>query len=407
MRRHKLAVLLVLGTAVALILGACSIPTEDTLPTDTPPAATALPTETGGGIDQEVQQYCENVGGVYQLIDEGEGPIGYCVMDETLVCNALDLFNHECYFEVGGGGGQDLPTPTPWAFPTPAWDVQSRWPYGLPEIAIPMEQTFDGPVQVYVLLGSDWMAHRGDEDLTDAILIVMLDTDRNSATVVSVPRDLYVYIPGFGMGRINQAWTLGGIDTVKAAVRYNFGLEVDGVAYARMAAFEKFIDLSLGGVEVYVTQPIIEKCGDLTINLAPGMVYMDGEYALCYARGRSFSSDYSRMSRQQELLLAMKNRFVARAANDPVGLAKELYGAYVDAGIKTDVSLLDLPGLVWSVIEAQDSLHFYRIIPPLVEHFDHPESGAWLLQMPTPEAMHNFLYAALMGLGSEDLDPRD
>lgn len=283
-----------------------------------------------------------------------------------------------------------VPTMTPWAFSTPSQDFEYQWPYGIPAMAIPIESTFDGPVKVYVLLGSDWMKHRNNQDATDAIMLVLVDTESDAAMLVSIPRDLYVFIPGFGMGRINRAWSIGQFDAVRETVRYNFGLEVDGVVYARIYAIESFIDNGLGNLFVQVREPIFEKCGDLVINLVPGEVFMDGEYAMCYARSRMMSSDYSRMSRQQEILAAMKKRFFERAMDHPVGLAEDLYEAFVYAGIKTDISILDIPGLVAMAMDVEDSVDFALITPPLVEHFDHPETGAWLLQMPTPDVIYDF-----------------
>ena len=291
---------------------------------------------------------------------------------------------------------QDLPDPTPtvWAFSTPSQDFEHEWPYGIPAMAIPIESTFDGPVKVYVLLGSDWMEHREHQDATDAIMLVLVDTESDAATIISVPRDLYVFIPGFGMGRINVAWSLGGLEAVRETIRHNFGLNVEGIVYARIYAMERFIDQGLGGVTVSVREPIYEECGDVIINLSTGSAFMDGEYALCYARARMLTSDYSRMSRQKELLLAMKKGFLVRAANDPIGLAEEIYASYVDAGVRTDISILDLPGLVWMAVETQDT-RYYRIVPPLVEHFDHPETGAWLLLMPTPDVIYDFFRIVL------------
>jgi len=291
--------------------------------------------------------------------------------------------------------GQTLPSPTPWVFPTPYWDNTTiNWPYGIPTMAIPVEETFEGPVKVYVLLGSDWMPHR-DHDLTDAVMLVLVNTETDSATVISIARDLYVFIPGFGWGRINQPWALGGFDTVKETIRYNFGLEVDGVVYARIYAVENFIDNGLGHLFVQVSEPIIERCGDLVIDLIPGEVFMDGEYAMCYARSRMMTSDFSRMVRQQEILSAMKKRFFERAMNHPVALGEDLYAAFVLSGIKTDIQILDVPGLVEIAVDVKDDIDFALIAPPLVEHFDHPESGAWLLQMPTPKKTYEFFIGLL------------
>ena len=318
-------------------------------------------------------------------------------------CESLEIcyrtWETDCPIE-SPGGGQALPTlspePTPWVFPTPFWDnTNLKWPYGVTAMAIPIEATFGGPVKVYVLLGSDWMPHR-DQDLTDTVMLVLVNTEDDTAEVISVARDLYVFIPGYGWGRINVAWSLGGFETVKETVRYNFGLEVDGVVYARINAVESFIDNGLGSLYVQVGEPIVERCGDLEINLLPGEVIMDGEYAICYARSRMMTSDFSRMVRQQEILDAMKKRFFERALDNPVELAEQLYRSFSYSGVKTDIPLLDVPSLVAVAIDIGENVDFHLIAPPLVEHFDHPESGAWLLQMPTPYNMYSYLIQVIV-----------
>ena len=289
-----------------------------------------------------------------------------------------------------------VPQATPWVFSTPFWDnTNLKWPYGISGMAIPVESTFSGSVKVYVALGSDWLPHRDDQDLTDVIMLVLVDAENNKATIIGVPRDLYVFVPGFGMSRINVAWSLGGFDTIKETIRYNFGLDVDGVVYTRIHAFENLIDNGLGGITVNVTKPIVEWCGDLEINLLPGPVFMDGEYASCYARGRMRTGDFSRMGRQQEILSAMKEKFFENAADNPVHLAEDLYAAFILSGIKTDIGVLDLPHMVWLVLETQDDLSFHLMGIPMLEHFDHPESGAWLWQMPNPEDMYSYIIQAM------------
>lgn len=400
MSRRYLAILLTL-----IALAACSVPTADTLPSATPEAE---PAATLGPVAEDAAAFCEEMGGDIKMIDEGEREIAYCVFEDGRVCGALEMFLEPdaCPMEIGGGEqptatSTPLPSPTPWAFPTPAWDVEFKWPYGLPDPVPAVEATFLGDYRVYVLLGSDWMAHRGDQDLTDAVAIVIKHPDATSASVISVPRDLYVYIPGYGMGRINQAWGLGRFQAIRDTVRYNFGLDVDGVIYGRIYALQRFIDDGLGGVEVYVRSPVVETCGDVYVNAVEGRYFMNGATAMCFARGRGQSSDYQRMERQQDLLLAMLKKFIAKAAGDPISFGEALYDAYVDAGVATDIGFLQAPGLIWQAVGTEE-ISTYRIVPPYVEHFDHPETGAWLLQPPDQLAVHQMMLLAIDG---EDWNP--
>lgn len=297
-----------------------------------------------------------------------------------------------------GGGEEPTPAPTATAieYPDPVWDVTSGWPYGLPRMAHPIESTFDGKAKVYIMLGSDAMPHRSF-DLTDAIVAVFVIEEKDAISIVSIPRDLYVYLPGWGMGRINKAWEIGGYDLVDKVFTYNFGIKPSGIVYGRMSAFTRFVDVALGGVTVDVTASIYEKCGDTRVNMLPGVYEMSGQTALCFVRGRSASSDYDRMGRQQDMLRGLFSGFMEAAGDDPIKLGESLYETYKDAGVKTDIVIFDLPDIIWSVINSTEEIYYYRMIPPVVEHIDHPESGAWLLIPPLTYDMEMLIDLAIGG----------
>lgn len=297
-----------------------------------------------------------------------------------------------------GGGEEPKPTATPIEYPEPVWDVEDAWPYGLPIPAQPVEATFGGDVDAYVLLGSDSMPHRGEGDLTDAIVVVFVRRDLNEISVMSIPRDLYVYLPGWGMSRINKAWDIGGRELIDKVFTYNFGIKPEGIVFGRMGAFTSFVDNVLGGVTVDISNPVYEKCGDVWVNAVPGTYDMNGLVALCFVRGRTYSSDFDRMSRQHDMLEALATGFIDSAGDDPIKFGENLYGTYKDAGVQTDVEIFAMPNLIWSVINARDNIHYYRLIPPLVEHLDHPVSGAWLLIPPENEDMRELIDFAMAGL---------
>jgi len=299
------------------------------------------------------------------------------------------------------GGGEEptpKPTATPIEYPEPVWDVENAWPYGLPVPMQPVEATFGGDVKAYVLLGSDSMPHRNAGDLTDAIVVVFVRQDLNEISVMSIPRDLYVYLPGWGMGRINTAWNIGGMELVDKVFTYNFGIKPEAIAFGRMGAFVSFVDEVLGGVTVDITNPVYERCGDTWVNAIPGTYDMGGQVALCFVRGRSHSSDFDRMSRQHDMFRALLSGFLEAAGDDPIKLGENLYDTYLQAGVKTDLEVFELPNLIYSVMNAKDDIYYYRLIPPLVEHLNHPVSGAWLLIPPDNEEMRELLEFAMAGL---------
>ncbi|MFN4293578.1 MAG: LCP family protein [Thermoflexales bacterium] len=129
------------------------------------------------------------------------------------------------------------PTPTPIPIPPPARKI--ALPPGAFNIA---------------LLGIDKRPDRGFMN-TDVIIIASVNPDAPIVTLLSIPRDTPVYIPGVGMRKVNQAYALGGPDLFKETIRYNFGLDVANYAMVNFAGLVRAVD-ALGGVDVIVTCPI-------------------------------------------------------------------------------------------------------------------------------------------------------
>ncbi|MCL4870414.1 MAG: LCP family protein [Anaerolineae bacterium] len=158
-------------------------------------------------------------------------------------------------------------------------------------------------------------------DHTDTIIIVSVNRDEKTAAMVSIPRDLYVYIPGKIMGRINTAVTLGGPPLLADTILYNLGIPIDYYAQVDFDGFIQIVD-AVGGVNMAVScgftdhrlispdlDPEDEESWEL-FTLEPGMHQMDGELALWYVRSRNSATgdDYGRGRRQQQLLRALFNK---------------------------------------------------------------------------------------------------
>jgi LCP family protein required for cell wall assembly len=177
-----------------------------------------------------------------------------------------------------------------------------------------------------LLLGID---RRGSRDtwghLTDTIIVVTVDRANKTAGMLSIPRDLYLEIPGVKEDRINTAnvWGYhyqypgGGPALLKRTIEVNFGVPID---YFIMVDFQGFIETvdTLGGIEVNVPRKIHDtmypdpKPGDphgyKTVHFDPGWQQMDGAKALEYARSRMSTSDFDRAQRQQLILLAIREK---------------------------------------------------------------------------------------------------
>jgi len=169
---------------------------------------------------------------------------------------------------------------------------------------------FDGADQYLntVLLGADVRPHKKNITWrTDAIVIVSVDLERNTIRLLHVPRDLWVYIPGYGHNRINTADLWGEIDQkgqgpewVKQTIHHNLGIPIH---YYVKVGFQGFVDIidTLGGVVIDVSCPLPEP----ELNLEPGMHRLDGKMALEYVHSRETSSDFDRGRRQRKMLMAL------------------------------------------------------------------------------------------------------
>lgn len=207
-----------------------------------------------------------------------------------------------------GGPG---PLPTAILLGTPDPSAISPQPTAIPTPVPLLEQPAD-TVNI-LLMGSDTITGTG---LTDSLVVVSVDARAPSVSLLSLPRDLYVYVPGWKMSRINTAFAHGqrvgypggGPGLVKATLEYNLGIRIHYYAHVDFTGFVKIVD-TLGGVDVVVDcelhdtfpDPEAEE-GQTDIDLLPGVHHLDGKTALWYARSRWNTNDYDRARRQQRVL---------------------------------------------------------------------------------------------------------
>jgi LCP family protein required for cell wall assembly len=164
------------------------------------------------------------------------------------------------------------------------------------------------------------MTDRGDPGRTDSMILASLDFDDHSVSMVSIPRDSYVVIPGHGKERVNAAYTLGELDQrgggpelAKRTVAQLFNVPVDRYALIDIHAMERVID-ALGGVWVDNPRRLLDTAyptddyRTITIDIPAGRQLLDGVTAVEYARTRHPDSDYGRQARQQQVLLAIRDQ---------------------------------------------------------------------------------------------------
>jgi len=202
----------------------------------------------------------------------------------------------------------------------------------------------EGQINI-LLLGSDLRPNDGGYR-TDVIMWVSLNPQDDYVSIISFPRDLFVTIPGWGGNRINTAFQYGGFDLLADTFETNFGVRPDYYVMVDFNGFKTVIN-DLGGINVYTAYNLTDTCATWInssgyCSVGPGMVYMNGDVALWYARSRYTTSDIDRARRAQEVGEAIFNRMVSL---DALVRAPELYNSYVNY-VQTNIGLSEVVSLL-------------------------------------------------------------
>jgi len=273
----------------------------------------------------------------------------------------------------------------PWEnFPGPTLPSAIEIPRPMPLIEQP-----ESVVNI-VIIGTDARPNEGIAR-SDTLMVASLDKDKGTVTLVSIPRDLYVYIPGWKVDRINTADVHGRQDLVAMTILYNFGLRTDRYVRLRFSGFMQAVDL-LGGIDVQVTGFLNDECGGTHYRYSPGVYHMNGFTALCYVRMRYASSDFDRLRREQEVIQAIFAKSVSL-----YGLTRipEVFANF-DNMVQTDISVADALPLVplAAAVNADPSrIHRYSVDQTMVTSYRVPSTGAAVL-LPKREAILAMLQAA-------------
>jgi LCP family protein required for cell wall assembly len=206
-----------------------------------------------------------------------------------------------------------------------------------------------GKPQTILILGSDtrWQ-DRKDPGRSDTVMLLRLDPNQSATTLLSLPRDLKVTIPGHGLDKLNDAYSLGGPGLTVATVKLLTGLSINHVVNVEFKSFRRVVD-HLGCVYVDVDRryfhsnvgvPIGARYS--AIDIQPGYQRLCGADALAFVRYRHTDTDIVRGARQQDFVRAIKDQVNAsRLFDDRTALLK-----IFAAGAQTDDSLRTQNGIV-------------------------------------------------------------
>lgn len=266
-----------------------------------------------------------------------------------------------------------------------------------------IKQEGDGRTNI-LLLGMRGSNILGGDLLSDVNMVVSLKKDEDKIALVSLPRDLYVKIPGFDeSSKINAVHAYGeqngkkeGLSQMKKAVETVTGLNIHYVASINFTGFKQLID-AVGGIDVTLETPFYEvsqfvqgnECGG-EFTLPAGENHLDGETALCYARARENTSDFDRAKRQQVMLKALKDKLISLGTLTDFGKVSKILNAIGD-NVKTNMPAGEMRGFFDEYVGMQNAAIYQRVL-------ENTEEGL----LKTPDDIHGAGYVLVPRAGTYD-----
>jgi LCP family protein required for cell wall assembly len=225
-----------------------------------------------------------------------------------------------------------------------------------------------------LLLGSDDDSKfSSDHVLTQSMILVRVNPATKEATMLSIPRDLYVHLSTGGFGKIDGAYSYGAAGAAIATVEQDFNVHVDDYIWVGLLGLIKVID-AIGGIDVVTSNPVMDDYypadvyggdpyGYQRIAVLAGPQHLDGVHAMQYVRSRhsDLQSDYGRSKRQQQVLQAIRLKAKQLSPSDIPALAAAIGGE-----MKTSIGLDKVARLVplAATFDNPDAIHQVLLLPP-------------------------------------------
>ncbi|UPK74300.1 LCP family protein [Nocardioidaceae bacterium SCSIO 66511] len=187
------------------------------------------------------------------------------------------------------------------------------------------------------------------EQRSDTLMVLHISDDRDSASVVSIPRDSYVEVPGHGKDKINAAFSYGGPSLAVETVENLTDVRIDHVALIDWEGFERLTD-ALGGVEVTVPETVEDTKHDQT--WTKGSHNLNGEDALLYVRQRYGlpGGDFDRIKRQQAFMRSLLGETLSGdTMRSPTTLYDVLDAVTDNLSVDEGWEVGDMRGLAWDL----------------------------------------------------------
>jgi len=261
------------------------------------------------------------------------------------------------------GAVVNVPTPSPTVQLTP-----SPTQAGSPTPAAP-----SGAFTVLLLGSDDDSKFSADHVLTQSMILVRVIPSTKQVTMLSIPRDLYVHLSTGGYGKIDGAYSYGGPGAAIATVEQDFGVRVDDYIWIGLLGLVKLID-AIGGVDVVTSHPVLDDYypADIysgwpydyeRVAVLPGPQHLNGIQAMQYVRSRhgDLQSDFGRSQRQQQVLLAIRQKSKQLTAEDLPQIATIL-----GHEMKTSIKISEVAALLplAASFDSQNNIRSVFLLPP-------------------------------------------
>lgn len=203
------------------------------------------------------------------------------------------------------------------------------------------------PTLNILVIGVDARADEGLLTRTDANHILAIQPSVLRVSLLSIPRDIFIRVPGYGEQRINTVNVLGesegagrGVVLLQSSIQGSFDIEMHRYVRLNFDAFRGLID-AVGGVDIYIERRIVDNFyptpngGTTTVIFEQGWERMSGERALVYARTRMADDDYRRTNRQQQVVTSLMSRLINPLTWGPAAIV-------MSTSVDTDISIVDM-----------------------------------------------------------------
>ncbi len=272
-----------------------------------------------------------------------------------------------------------------------------------PAPASPTEAGVDGEPVTFLLVGSDSREVATDGEApgarSDAIMIARAEADRKSAQVISIPRDTWVDIPGYGMNKINASYAFGGPALLIQTVEQLTGVRIDHFVAIDFAGLAEVTE-AMGGVDVYVAETT-ENGGHV---FEQGWNHVTGEDVRWYL-GQRYGlpgGDFDRVKRQQQFLKAIMSQLISSETFGDLGrLDRTLRAIGGSVAVDSELGDTEMLSLAYSMRGIEEDGVSYFTMPDAGTGMEGPASVVYVNKN-AADRMWEYLRTDSLGANAEE-----